>query len=45
MKCRVEKIGDCGLLQAVKHLEAAAKKLTDPGQLKMCQDELARLQK
>ena len=31
--------------QAVKHLEAAAKKLSDPGQLKMCQDELARLQK
>jgi len=31
--------------QAVKHLEAAAKKLTDPGQLKMCKDELARLQK
>jgi len=29
--------------QAVKHLEAAAKKLTDPGQLKMCRDELARL--
>ncbi len=29
---------------AVKYLEAAAKKLTDPGQLKMCQDELARLQ-
>ncbi len=31
--------------QAVKHLEAAAKKLSDPGQLKMCQDEIARLQK
>ncbi len=31
--------------QAVKYLEAAAKKLTDPGQLKMCKDELARLQK
>ncbi len=30
--------------QAVKYLEAAAKKLTDPGQLKMCKDELARLQ-
>ena len=29
---------------AVKHLQAAAKKLSDPGQLKMCQDELARLQ-
>jgi len=28
---------------AVKYLEAAAKKLTDPGQLKMCKDELARL--
>ena len=30
---------------ARKHLEAAAKKLSDPGQLKMCQDELARLPK
>lgn len=30
---------------AIKHLQAAAKKLTDPGQLKMCQDELASLQK
>jgi len=29
--------------QAIKYLEAAAKKLTDPGQSKMCQDELARL--
>jgi len=29
---------------AVKHLQAAAKKLSDPGQLKMCQDELAQLQ-
>ena len=29
---------------AVKHLQAAAKKLSDPGQLKMCRDELARLQ-
>jgi len=28
---------------AIKNLEAAAKKLTDPGQLKMCQDELAKL--
>jgi len=28
---------------AIKYLEAAAKKLTDPGQLKMCNDELARL--
>ncbi len=30
--------------QAIKHLEAAAKKLSDPGQLKMCKDELAKLQ-
>ena len=29
---------------AVKHLQIAEKKLTDPGQLKMCRDELARLQ-
>lgn len=29
---------------AVKYLQAAAKKLSDPGQLKMCQDELAKLQ-
>ena len=29
---------------AVKHLKAAAEKLTDPGQLKMCNDELAKLQ-
>lgn len=29
---------------ALKHLESAAKKLSDPSQLKMCQDELARLQ-
>lgn len=28
---------------AIKHLEAASQKLLDPGQLKMCQDELARL--
>ena len=28
---------------AIKNLEAAAKKLTEPGQLKMCNDELARL--
>ena len=28
---------------AIKHLEAAAEKLTDPGQLKMCRDELERL--
>ncbi|MHC4700917.1 MAG: rhomboid family intramembrane serine protease [Planctomycetota bacterium] len=28
---------------AVKHLEAAVKKLTDPGQLKMCKEELASL--
>jgi len=30
---------------AVKHLQAAAKKLSDPGQLKMCNDELDKLQK
>ena len=30
---------------AVKHLRAAEEKLTDPNQLKMCRDELARLQK
>ena len=29
---------------AIKHLRIAAEKLTDPGQLKMCRDELARLQ-
>lgn len=29
---------------AVKHLQAAEKKLADPGQLKMCRDELARVQ-
>jgi membrane associated rhomboid family serine protease len=29
---------------AIKHLTAAAEKLTDPGQLKMCNDELAKLQ-
>lgn len=29
---------------AIRHLEAAAKKLSDPGQLKMCKEELARLQ-
>ena len=29
---------------AVKYLQAAAKKLSDPGQVKMCQDELAKLQ-
>jgi membrane associated rhomboid family serine protease len=29
---------------AIKHLTAAAKRLSDQGQLKMCQDELARLQ-
>ena len=29
---------------AVKHLQTAAKKLTDPNQLKMCQYELERLQ-
>jgi membrane associated rhomboid family serine protease len=30
---------------AIKHLQAAAQKLSDPGQLKMCNDELAKLQK
>ena len=30
---------------ATKQLQAAAKKLSDPGQLKMCQDELAKLEK
>jgi len=29
--------------QAIRHLQAAAEKLTDPGQLKLCKDELARL--
>jgi membrane associated rhomboid family serine protease len=29
---------------AAKHLQIAEKKLTDPGQLKMCRDELARIQ-
>ncbi|UCF14338.1 MAG: rhomboid family intramembrane serine protease [Phycisphaerales bacterium] len=29
---------------AIKHLQAAAEKLTNPDQLKMCRDELARLQ-
>ena len=29
---------------AEKHLQAAAKKLSDPGQLKMCQEELTKLQ-
>jgi len=29
---------------AEKHLQIAEKKLTDPGQLKMCRDELARIQ-
>lgn len=29
---------------AIKHLEIAAKKLSDSGQLKMCRDELAHLQ-
>ncbi|MBN1972040.1 MAG: rhomboid family intramembrane serine protease [Sedimentisphaerales bacterium] len=31
--------------QAIKHLQEAERKLTDPSQLKMCRDELARLQK
>ncbi len=30
---------------AVKHLQAAAQKLSDPSQLKMCRDELDKLQK
>jgi len=30
---------------AIKHLESAAKKLSEPGQVKMCNDELAKLQK
>jgi tetratricopeptide (TPR) repeat protein len=30
---------------AIKHLQAASEKLTDPSQLKMCRDELARLKK
>jgi len=30
---------------AAKHLEAAAKKLSDPGQLEMCREEIARLQR
>jgi len=29
--------------EAVKHLQAAAEKLTDPGQLKLCKEELAKL--
>jgi hypothetical protein len=29
---------------AVKHLQNAAERLSDPGQMKMCRDELARLQ-
>jgi hypothetical protein len=29
---------------AIKHLQAAAEKLADPAQLKMCRDELAKLQ-
>jgi len=29
---------------AAKHLQIAEKKLTDPGQLKMCREELARIQ-
>jgi membrane associated rhomboid family serine protease len=30
---------------AIKHLQTAVQKLSDPGQLKMCQEEIARLQK
>jgi len=29
---------------AIRHLDAAVRKLADPGQLKMCRDELGRLQ-
>lgn len=29
---------------AIKHLQAAEKQLSDPGQIKMCRDELAKLQ-
>lgn len=29
--------------KAIKHLQKAAEKLTDPGQLKMCREELAKL--
>lgn len=28
---------------AIKHLETAAKKLTDPGQIKLCKEELAKI--
>jgi len=31
--------------EALKHLRSAAKRLSDPGQTKMCMDELARLEK
>jgi len=30
--------------QAIRHLQAAAEKLTDPGQLKLCKEALAKLQ-
>jgi len=30
---------------AIKHLQSAAEKLSDPGQIKMCKDELTKLQK
>ena len=30
---------------AIKHLQTAVDRLSDPGQLRMCRDELARLQK
>ncbi len=30
--------------EAVKHLQRAAERLSDPGQVKLCQEELARLQ-
>ena len=30
--------------EAVKHLTAAHEKLADPGQIKMCEDELSKLE-
>jgi hypothetical protein len=32
-------------IEALKHLRSASKKLSDPGQSKMCLDELTRLEK
>jgi hypothetical protein len=29
--------------EAVKHLQRAAERLSDPGQVRLCQEELARL--